>query len=93
MYYLVTYDIIDDKNRKKLSDILEKYGVRVNYSVFECELNKSKLKRLLEYIKNQKLYDNRYDSIRFYHICKNCVEKSFELSNRAEVFENMEFFI
>jgi len=93
MHYLVTYDIVDDKNRKKLSDILEKFGIRVNYSVFECELNKTKLNKLIEYINKQQLYDKRYDSIRFYHICQNCIDKSFELSNRAEVFEDIELFI
>ena len=37
MKYLVTYDIINDKKRTKLSDLLETYGYRVNYSVFELD--------------------------------------------------------
>jgi len=47
MKYLVTYDMSNDKNRKKLGDIFEEFGFRVNYSVFEIELNKTKLKKLL----------------------------------------------
>ena len=39
MNYLITYDIEDDKRRKKISDLLEGYGVRVNYSVFEFYLS------------------------------------------------------
>ena len=35
MKYLITYDIEDDKKRKKISDELEAFGYRVNYSVFE----------------------------------------------------------
>lgn len=93
MKYLVTYDIIKDKNRTKLSDLLETYGYRVNYSVFEVELNKTKLKKLLKQIEKKKLVDKKYDSMRFYHLCENCVPKSFELSNRNEIFEEQELFI
>ncbi len=91
MNYLVTYDIENDKKRKKISDELEAFGVRVNYSVFECELNKTKLKTLIK--KLEELIDKRYDSIRFYHICQNCTPKSFELGNKADAFEKKELFI
>ena len=93
MNYLITYDVENNKNRKKLSDLLEGYGVRVNYSVFECEFNKTKLNKLLKQIKEQKLYDKSIDSIRFYHICQNCISKSFELTDRGDIFEDIEFFI
>lgn len=91
MKYLITYDIEDDKKRKKISDELEAYGYRVNYSVFECELNKTKLKKLIQKI--EELVDKKSDSIRFYHLCENCIPKSFELCNREEIFETKEFFI
>jgi len=93
MNYLITYDIVNNKNRTKLSDILEKYGYRVNYSVFECELNKTKLNNLIDTIKEQKLYNKTQDSIRFYHLCQNCVNKSFELTNKAGIFEEVELFL
>jgi len=93
MNYLVCYDIENNKNRKKLSDLLEGYGYRVNYSVFECELNKTKLKKLINEIEEKKYLDKSIDSLRFYHLCKNCVPKSFELCNREEIFESKELFI
>ena len=93
MNYLITYDIVNNKNRTKLSDILEKYGYRVNYCVFECELNKTKLNNLIDTIKEQKLYNKTQDSIRFYHLCQNCVNKSFELTNKAGIFEEVELFL
>ena len=43
MLYVVAYDIANDKRRKKVSEHLDKYGVRVNYSVYEIKLNKTKL--------------------------------------------------
>jgi len=92
MKYLVAYDISNDKNRKKLGDIFEEFGFRVNYSVFEIELNKTKLNKLLKKIDEQKLYDKKQDSIRFYHICQNCESKSFELCNKPDIFEGVELF-
>ena len=47
MNFLITYDISNDKRRTKLSTHLDKYGTRVNYSVYECELNQTKLDKLL----------------------------------------------
>ncbi|MBD3797907.1 MAG: CRISPR-associated endonuclease Cas2 [Campylobacterales bacterium] len=89
MKYLVCYDIINDKRRKKLADLLGTYGDRVNYSVFEIELNESKLEKLLYEINLKKLINKKYDSLRFYHICENCVPKSFDVGNREEPFEKM----
>ncbi len=93
MNYLVTYDILDDKRRKKLSDILEGYGFRVNYSVFEITLNQTKLNKLKKQIFDLDLIDKKTDSIRFYHICQNCLPKSFELSDKPQIFESKELFI
>jgi len=89
MKYVVTYDISNDKRRKKVSDILETYGVRVNYSVFEIELSQAKRETLLYEIQLKKLINNKYDSLRFYHLCENCVPKSFEIANREDPFEDI----
>ena len=93
MKYLVTYDIANDKRRTKLADILSEYGARVNYSVFEIELNETKKERLLTEITLKKLINKKYDSLRFYHLCENCVPKSFEICNREYPFEEVELFI
>lgn len=79
------------KEEKKISDELEAFGYRVNYSVFECELNQTKLRKLKEKI--EELVDVKYDSVRFYHICENCLPKSFELCNKGDIFEKEDFFI
>jgi len=92
MNYLVTYDISDDKKRTKLSTILDEYGNRVNFSVYECTLTKREHNILQEKIKSLKIL-NKFDSIRFYHICKNCIDKSFELGNIDEPFAPKELFI
>ena len=90
MFFLVAYDIDDDKRRKKVASILEGYGIRVNFSVFEVELNKTQLKELMRELKS---VSKRRDNIRFYHICKNCVEKSFLLHSNGGVFCGFDGFV
>ena len=93
MKYVVAYDISNNKRRKKVSNLLETYGVRVNYSVFEIELSQTKKDKLIQKIELQKLINKKYDSLRFYHICQNCEAKSFELTNRGDPFEEIELFV
>ncbi|MDF5724792.1 MAG: CRISPR-associated endonuclease Cas2 [Rhizonema sp. PD37] len=65
--YVVAYDIPCDKRRKKVSDLLEGYGKRVQYSVFEC-LQQGKYKELCQRLKKRiKLAE---DSIRFYPLSR-----------------------
>ena len=91
MKFVIAYDIQSDKNRKKLSDILEDIGYRVNFSVFECELNETKLKKLIKSAKA--LLNVKTDSLRFYRLCENCVGKSFELCDKKGIFEAQELFV
>ena len=93
MKYVVTYDITNDKRRTKLSDLLGTYGNRVNYSVFEIELSEAKREKLLYDIELKKLINKKYDSLRFYHLCENCVPKSFDIGNREDPFEENTMYV
>ena len=93
MHYLITYDISNDKRRTKLSELLNTYGIRVNYSVYECILNQTKLDKLLYVIELKKLINKKYDSLRFYNIHQNSLTKSFEVANGANPFEIKEMFV
>jgi CRISPR-associated protein Cas2 len=66
LLYVVTYDIPCDRRRKKVSDLLEGYGRRVQYSVFECLLSAVKYKALRQRLK--KRVNVAEDSVRFYPI-------------------------
>ncbi len=37
--YLVSYDICDPKRLRRVAKILEGFGTRLQYSVFECPLD------------------------------------------------------
>ncbi len=93
MKYVISYDISNDKRRTKLATLLDKYGTRVNYSVYECELNQTKFDKLLYEIELKKLINKKYDSLRFYYIHQKALDRSFEFANRADPFEYEEMFV
>ena len=71
-FYIISYDITDDRIRNKVADILKGYGVRVQKSVFECpDLSKHDLQKIQSKI--DKLIDKDYDNVRFYRQCKSCL--------------------
>ena len=77
LLYLVTYDIPCNKRRKKISDLLEGYGQRVQYSVFECVLTTQKYDELrLRLRQRLKLGE---DSLRLYPLSRHTL-------NQVEVF-------
>ncbi len=51
MKYLVVYDVADSKRRNKLFKLLLGYGINVELSVFELELDKKSLNHLKSQIK------------------------------------------
>jgi CRISPR-associated protein Cas2 len=90
MYLLITYDIENTKKRTKLATLLEKYGVRVNYSVFELDIKKQILEEL--FIKMKNLTDKN-DSVRIYRFSQTTIAESFELLNRAEPFQKESAYV
>jgi CRISPR-associated protein Cas2 len=44
--WVVAYDSPCDKRRRKLATLLEGYGVRVQFSVFECQLRPETVEKL-----------------------------------------------
>ncbi|MCT4509906.1 MAG: CRISPR-associated endonuclease Cas2 [Tepidibacter sp.] len=73
MIYLISYDIVNDKKRTKLFKLLKNYGVRHQYSVFECELDEKKYVELIYKIRKIKVETG--DSIMVYPICATCESK------------------
>ena len=79
MKVVITYDITNNKKRNKIASILESYGYRVNFSVFELDIKQNKLNNL---IKKLKEYIKDNDSIRIYHFTNETVKKSIELNEK-----------
>ena len=64
--YVVAYDISSDKRRNRVSKFLLGYGVRVQYSVFECELDRYELMELMEALES--MIDEDEDRVYIYQI-------------------------
>jgi CRISPR-associated protein Cas2 len=74
MMVLITYDVAteigDGKARlRRVARACRDYGQRVQYSVFECEVDPATLVKLQARL--LKLIDAEYDSLRFYHLGSN----------------------
>lgn len=73
--YVVAYDIVDNKRRNRMVKLLEPYGRRINYSVFECLVQKSQVDRFLNEIGS--LIDPKVDQVVCYNICVDCYAKTY----------------
>jgi len=72
-FYVIAYDIPDDRRRTKIHKILSGFGAWTQYSLFECFLSRKELVQLKA--KLAKHLEETQDSVRFYPLCANCVEK------------------
>ncbi|WP_308549443.1 CRISPR-associated endonuclease Cas2 [uncultured Parabacteroides sp.] len=72
-FVIVAYDVADDRRRSHVVKLLEKVGVRINYSVFECMLTDSQFEKLQVNIGAK--IDSREDRIVYYPIYVGCYTK------------------
>ena len=71
--YVIAYDIPDNKRRTKVHEILLGFGTWTQYSLFECFLSKREL--LILQSKLEERLIPAEDSVRFYPLCANCLER------------------
>lgn len=87
MMMLVTYDVARDekgeKRLRKVSKILENYGQRVQYSVFECLVDPSQWVELKN--KLLKTINLEYDSLRFYSLGANWDRKVEHIGQKEPI--------
>ncbi len=81
LFCVIAYDIADDRRRYKIIKIIEKHGVRINYSVYECMLTQSQLDKIQKKI--DELIVRKEDTVVYYPICVNCFTKIvYQLKSR-----------
>lgn len=71
--YVIAYDIPDDKRRTKVHKILLGFGEWTQFSLFECFLTRKQLVLLRSKLAEHLV--EKQDSVRFYPLCANCVER------------------
>ena len=77
MHIVVAYDVEQDRRRTKIMNTLKDFGLRVQYSVFECELTQQRLSDLRDRLR--RLIDPRRDRVHIYPLCDTCFFRSESL--------------
>ena len=90
MLYLVSYDITDTPRRTKVAKILDDFGDRVQYSVFECIIDNELLEKMLSRL--IKVANEAEDSIRVYALCGKC-ERVIRIIGQGEVSKEEKVYI
>ena len=82
MLYVVSYDIPDDRRRARVHSALTGFGTWVQFSVFECFLDRKQL--MLLQTRLLKEIHQREDTVRIYGLCGTCTQK-VEVLGRGDV--------
>lgn len=77
MLWLVSYDIAEDRRRRRVAARLAEVGRRVQWSVFECDLGTATLVVLLVELRTE--MEAAEDSLRCYPLCTSCLRRCVSL--------------
>lgn len=89
-FFIISYDITNNRVRYRLARLLKDYGKRVQRSVFEANLGENRLARLRQRLSAVTLEKN--DSIRVYRLCKDCL-KTVQIWGTGQVTRKAEVYI
>ncbi len=90
MFYSICYDVRDDHRRLRIAKLLEGFGDRVQYSVFELNLERDELERLKR--KAVSILNPKEDLLRIYPLCAGCVGR-IEILGEGRVTQDPDFVI
>lgn len=84
---LITYDIADTQGEgaarlRRVAGICEKYGQRVQFSVFECRLSHARLARLITEVAD--VIDRRRDSVFVYRFPGKIANSAIRLGRQSD---------
>ena len=88
--YFICYDIASPKRLAKVAKTLENYGLRVQYSFFECEIEQLQLEKLEKSL--LEIINLKEDSLRIYPLCEDCLKETDSVGN-GDVFVPQTFEI
>ena len=74
MFFLVAYDIASPNRLRKVAKICESYGIRVEKSVFECDLPPEQFENLWCALIDIVVEDE--DAVVAYSLCQRCVRRT-----------------
>ncbi len=77
MIYFVSYDVANPKRLRHVAKTLENFGIRIQFSFFECEMESLQIEELKKSLLN--ILDLEEDSLLIYPLCQDCAAKTFSL--------------
>ena len=89
-FVVIAYDVSNDRCRTRLHNRLLDYGTPVQYSVFECLLDREQLEKMRRAVR--KAIRPRLDQVRYYYLCQDCLKK-VEVSSGPEVLSEQEVIV
>jgi CRISPR-associated protein Cas2 len=90
VFYIVSYDIPNDRKRTRVAKTMLDFGTRVQYSVFECIINEDKLLEKMVARLGAMVSDE--DSVRIYALCSKC-EKVVKVLGGGKITKDENVFI
>lgn len=91
MYFLVAYDIADDRRREDVATLLSGYGPRVQLSVFECEAASPQVAGDLR-ARLRELIDVDEDQVRLYPLDQEAL-RGIDIIGARVIEERQDFWI
>lgn len=70
MIYMVCYDISNNKRLHKAAKKLEQFGIRVQKSFFQCEMESDRMERMKREL--LRIINRKQDSLFIYPLCEKC---------------------
>lgn len=78
MLYLICYDVVKSRNRRRLANLLLDHGTRVQKSAFECDLaTEARLRALVT--NARRCLCPETDTLRVYRVCASCRSEALAL--------------
>jgi CRISPR-associated protein Cas2 len=90
MYAVIAYDIPDNKRRARVAKILEGYGQRMQYSLFECRITKVQYLPLRARL--EEIIEPEDDELSFYFLDEFDENRILRLGQR-ELFSSTAIFV
>ena len=88
---VIAYDIADARRRNRIIKVIEPFGRRVNYSVFECMFTDAQFEKIRTRI--ERIVVKGEDCVAIYPICLNCYARTLYLPiRRDEIFRTATVF-
>ncbi len=72
MYTVIAYDITDARRLHKVARIMEDYGRRVQFSVFEADISRRRLAEIQQRVANT--IDDANDGVKYFPLCERCLQ-------------------